>query len=513
VSPDRTQHPAAVVVLAAGEGTRMRSDTPKVLHTVGGRTLVGHAVAAAGALAAEHVVVVVGHGRDAVTAHLADVAPGVRTAVQDRQLGTGHAVACALETLPELAGTVVVTYGDVPLLTGETLRALVADHAAEGNAVTVLTAQLRDPTGYGRVVRDPGGAVTAIVEEKDATPAERALTEVNSGIYAFDAAVLRDGLSRLKTDNAQGELYLTDVVSIARSDGNRVGALTLDDSWQTEGVNDRVQLASLHRELNRRTVERWMRAGVTVIDPATTWIDADVQLEPDAVLEPNVLLRGATTVGRSAAVGPNCLLVDTSVGAGASVVNTTAYGAEIGPEATVGPYTYLRPGTRLGTGAKAGGFVEMKAAVVGDGAKVPHLSYVGDAEIGAGANIGAGTIFANYDGVAKHRTEVGEHVFVGSDSVLVAPVRLADGSYVAAGSTVTKAVGPGELAVARGQQRNVAGWVARRRAGSASARAAARADGAAQEQVVAPEHGAAQEQDPVHQRDEQQQSVEEGQRP
>jgi len=265
------------------------------------------------------------------------------------------------------------------------------------------------------------------------------------------------------------------VIAIARGDGRRVGAIRVTDTWQTEGVNDRVQLAAMHRELNRRTVERWMRAGVTVLDPATTWIDADVTLEPDATLEPNTLLRGTTRVARGALVGPNCQLVDTTVGESAEVTNTTSFGAVIGPEATVGPYTYLRPGTRLGRKAKAGGFVEMKQAELGEGTKVPHLSYVGDATIGDGANIGAGTIFANYDGVTKSHTGVGAHSFVGSNSVLVAPVEIADGAYVAAGSAVTAAVGPGELAVARGKQRTIAGWVARRRAGTRTAEAAERA--------------------------------------
>ena len=472
MSPDR---PAAVVVLAAGEGTRMRSSIPKVLHTVGGRTLVHHAVAAAEALDPDHLVVVVGHGRDQVKAHLTEVAPTATTAVQDEQLGTGHAVACALSGLPRLDGTVVVTYGDVPLLTTATLAQLLAEHARHGNAVTALTAVLADPTGYGRIVRGADGTVEGIVEQKDATDAQRALLEINAGVYAFDAATLRHGLDRLDTDNAQGELYLTDVLTHARAAGGRIGAVVVDDVWQVEGVNNRVQLAALHAELNRRTVGRAMLAGTTVRDPATTWIDVEVTLEPDTLLEPNVLLRGSSHLASGATVGPNCELTDTLVGARASVTNTTADGAVIGPEATVGPYTYLRPGTVLGRGAKAGGFVEMKKAELGDGAKVPHLSYVGDATIGAGTNIGAGTIFANYDGVAKHQTTIGEHSFVGSDSVLVAPVTVGDGSYVAAGSTITSDVGPGELAVARGKQRGIAGWVARRRAGTKSAAAAERA--------------------------------------
>ncbi len=473
MSPDR---PAAVVVLAAGEGTRMRSSIPKVLHEVGGRSLVHHAVGAAEGLEPEHLVVVIGHGRDLVAAHLAEVTPKASTAVQDEQLGTGHAVGCALDGLPALTGTVVVTYGDVPLLSTATLGELLDTHAAEGNSVTILTALLDDPTGYGRVLRAADGSVERVVEQKDGTPEELAVTEINSGVYAFAAAALRAGLDRLDTDNAQGELYLTDVVGHARSAGGRVGALVVADTWQTEGVNTRVQLAALHRELNRRTLERWMLAGTTVLDPATTWIDADVTLEPETVLEPNVVLRGTTSIATGAVVGPNCMLEDTTVGARATVSNTTSDGAVIGPEATVGPYTYLRPGTRLGRGAKAGGFVEMKKADVGDDAKVPHLSYVGDATIGVGANIGAGTIFANYDGLTKRHTTVGEHSFVGSDSVLIGGVHVADGAYVAAGSTITGDVAPGELAVARGKQRGVAGWVARRRAGTRTAAAAERAE-------------------------------------
>jgi bifunctional UDP-N-acetylglucosamine pyrophosphorylase/glucosamine-1-phosphate N-acetyltransferase len=455
----------------------MKSAIPKVLHQVGGRTLVHHAVGAAADLEPEHLVVVVGNGRDQVTAHLAEVSPKATAVVQEQQLGTGHAVQCALAELPDIGGTVVVTYGDVPLLTAEVLQGLLDTHAEQGNAVTILTAHLSDPTGYGRVLRDGDGRVTGVVEQKDATAAQRAVKEVNSGIYAFDAATLRDGLAGLDSDNAQGELYLTDVVGIATAAGHRVGTVEVQDTWAVEGVNDRVQLAAIHRELNNRTLQRWMRAGVAVVDPATTWVDVDVDLSPDVTLEPNTILRGATSVASGASIGPNCLLVDTEVGEGAEVLNATSYGAVIGPEATVGPYAYLRPGTRLARGAKAGGFVEVKNSDIGEDAKVPHLSYVGDATIGEGANIGAGTIVANYDGVTKSRTVVGAHSFVGSDSVLVAPVEVADGAYVAAGSTVTGDVKPGELAVARGKQRNIAGWVARRRAGTKTDEAARRASG------------------------------------
>jgi len=470
-----TVRPAAVVVLAAGEGTRMKSAVPKVLHELGGRSLVAHAVAAAQGLDPAHLAVVVGHGRDQVRAHLDRVTPGVTVVVQDRQLGTGHAVSCALENLPELDGVVVVTYGDVPLLTAGTLRDLVDRHSADGNGVTVLTAELEDPAGYGRVLRDAGGGILGIVEQKDASATVQQIREINSGIYAFDARVLRDGLARLTTDNAQGELYLTDVVAIARTDGRGVGAHRTGDAWQTQGVNDRAQLAVLGRELNRRVLDGWMRAGVSVVDPATTWVDVTVQLGRDVVLRPGVQLHGSTRVDDGAEVGPDSTITDCSVGAGAHVVRTHAVEAEIGPECAVGPFTYLRPGARLARRAKAGAFVEIKASSVGEGSKVPHLSYVGDAEIGTGVNIGAATVVVNYDGVAKHRTIIGDHAFVGCDTMLVAPVTVGDGAHTAAGSVITDDVPPGAMAVARQRQRNVEGWVERKRAGTAAAKAAARA--------------------------------------
>jgi bifunctional UDP-N-acetylglucosamine pyrophosphorylase/glucosamine-1-phosphate N-acetyltransferase len=455
----------------------MKSATPKVLHTLCGRSMLGHVVAAAQALEPERLVVVVGHGREQVSAHLAEIDGSVRSVVQEVQHGTGHAVRIAMEALGAegaLDGTVVVTYGDTPLLTTGTLDALVAVHQETGNAVTVLTANLPDPTGYGRIVRS-GGAVTAIVEQKDAMPEQAAIREINSGVYAFDAKLLVEGLSRLTTANAQGEEYLTDVLGILAGDGHRVGAVAVGDHHEILGANDRAQLAELRRLFNARLTGHWMRAGVTIVDPATTWIDVQVELEADATVLPNTQLCGATRVAVGAEVGPNCTLTDTVVGAGAHVTNTTADRAVIGEQATVGPYTYLRPGTRLGRKAKAGGFVEMKNAVVGEGSKVPHLSYIGDAEIGVGSNIGAGTITANYDGEHKYRTEIGDHVFVGTDTVLIAPARVADGAYVAAGSAITNEVPAGALGVARGRQRNIEGWIERRRPGSKAAEAAARA--------------------------------------
>lgn len=474
--------PAAVLVLAAGEGTRMRSATPKVLHTLAGRTLVGHVVAAARELEPGDLVVVVGHGRDAVTAHLADLDPAIRTAVQEPQNGTGHAARIALEQLTVAEGTVVVVYGDTPLLTGATLQHLASAHAAEGNAATVLTAVLADPHGYGRVRRDADGAVAAIVEQRDADEAQLAITEINSGMYAFDAALLRSALGRLTTDNAQGEEYLTDVLAMLRADGHRVGAVVAEDPEEVLGVNDRVQLAHARRVLRDRILDTWMRAGVTVVDPATTWVDVDVTLEPDAVLHQDTRLHGRTHVAAGAQVGPGCTLADTTVGEDAVVRHAWCERAEIGPRATVGPFTYLRPGTSLGEGSKAGAYVEVKNAQVGAGAKVPHLSYVGDADIGEGSNIGAATVFVNYDGVAKHRTVVGEHVRIGSDTMLVAPVTIGDGAYTAAGSVITEDVPPGAMAIGRARQRTILGWVARKRAGTASARAAEAASGTPMDQ-------------------------------
>ncbi|GAA0512854.1 bifunctional protein GlmU [Saccharopolyspora subtropica] len=473
-------HPVSTIVLAAGEGTRMRSATPKVLHRLAGRPLVEHAVRAAADVDPDELVVVLGHGRDAVAEHLSGLADALgrplRTAVQEEQLGTGHAVACGLSALPGgRTGTVLVSYGDVPLLDGATLRALLDEHAGAGNAVTVLTAVVEDPTGYGRMLRDADGRVTGIVEQKDASPEQAEITEINSGVYAFDAAVLADALQRLSTDNAQGELYLTDVLSIARADGRPVGALVCGDPWLVEGVNDRVQLARLGAELNRRLLERWMRAGVTVVDPASVWLDCDVELDRDVVLEPGVQLRAGTTVGEGATIGPDTTLTGCVVHPGASVVRTHGDGAEIGPGAKVGPFAFLRPGTALGANGKIGTFVETKNATIGEGTKVPHLTYVGDATIGDHSNIGAATIFVNYDGVHKHRTVVGSHARTGADNTFVAPVEIGDGAYTAAGSTITEDVPPGAMAVARGRQRNIEGWVARRRPGTAADQAAQQA--------------------------------------
>jgi bifunctional UDP-N-acetylglucosamine pyrophosphorylase / glucosamine-1-phosphate N-acetyltransferase len=470
----------STVVLAAGEGTRMRSGTPKVLHRIAGRPLVEHAVRAAAGIDPDELIVVVGHGRQAVAEHLGTLADAlgreIRTAVQEQQNGTGHAVSCALaETGEQPRGTVLVTYGDVPLLDTDALRGLLAEHRDTGNAVTVLSAVVADPTGYGRILRDTDGTVTGIVEQRDATPEQAAITEINSGVYAFDADVLHAALKRLSPRNAQGELYLTDALALARADELPVGALICADPWLVEGVNDRLQLSRLGAELNRRLVEHWMRQGVTMTDPSSVWLDCDVTLARDVLLEPGVQLRAGTSVGENAHIGPDTTLTACTIHAGASVVRTHGERAEVGPGASVGPFAYLRPRTRLGADGKVGTFVEVKNAEIGTGSKVPHLTYVGDATIGEHTNIGAASVFVNYDGVAKHHSVIGSHARTGADNMFVAPVQVGDGAYTAAGSVITQDVPPGAMAVARGRQRNVEGWVARRRPGTAADQAAQRA--------------------------------------
>jgi bifunctional UDP-N-acetylglucosamine pyrophosphorylase/glucosamine-1-phosphate N-acetyltransferase len=488
--------PDAVVVLAAGKGTRMRSELPKVLHSIGGRSLLGHVLAAAGPLDAERTLVVVGHGADRVAEHLAEVAPAAKTVIQTEQRGTGHAVRVALDALPGLGnGTVVVLNGDVPLLSTGTLAAFVADHGTNGRAATVLSGDVPDPRGLGRIVRDGAGAVTGIVEERDCDDAQRQITEFNAGIYAFDGALLADALGRISADNAQGEEYLTDVIGILVGDGRPVGAYTAPDVTETLGCNDRYELATLGRLLNDRLLTDLLRSGVTMVDPATVWVDVTVTVEPDATLLPGVQLHGATRIHAGATVGPDSTLTDTVVEGGATVIRTHSTGARVGAGATVGPFAYLRPGTDLGADGKIGTFVETKNATIGAGSKVPHLSYVGDATIGEKTNIGAASVFVNYDGVHKHHTVIGSHCRTGSDNMFVAPVTVGDGAYTGAGTVVRKSVPPGALAVSGGNQRNLEGWVESRRPGTPAADAAARAravgdSGAAAASGEAPPAGA-----------------------
>jgi bifunctional UDP-N-acetylglucosamine pyrophosphorylase/glucosamine-1-phosphate N-acetyltransferase len=434
------------------------------MHPLAGRSLLQHVLAATDPLEPARTLVVVGHGREQVSASLAKQHTAV---VQEEQNGTGHAVRIALSALGEGALThddiVIVVPGDAPLLRPETLGELVDLHTRTRAAATLLTAELDDPTGYGRIVRTAAGDVARIVEERDADDATRAIREVGTSVYAFAAGPLLAALDRITTDNAQGEEYLTDVIAILVGDGRPVAAHQAVDAGETAGVNDRVQLAAAGRAINDRLLTAAMRAGVTVVDPQSTWLDVDVRLEPDVTLLPGCLLRGSTAVATGTVIGPRTTLTDTTVEANATVADSTCIGAQIGPGATVGPYTYLRPGTVLGPSTKAGAYVEIKGSQIGEGTKVPHLSYVGDATIGRHSNVGAATVFVNFDGVNKHRSTVGDDVRIGSDTMVVAPVSIGDRAYTAAGSVITEDVPPDALGVGRARQRNVEGWVARKR--------------------------------------------------
>jgi bifunctional UDP-N-acetylglucosamine pyrophosphorylase/glucosamine-1-phosphate N-acetyltransferase len=450
-----------VVVLAAGEGKRFRSALPKPLHPLAGKPLLWHMLAAAAPLKADRTVVVVGNGADQVTAAVEEFGLGpVRFAVQPSPRGTGDALAAALPLLGT-DGDVMILYGDTPLVSTALLEGLLASHRAARATATLLTCTLEDPSGYGRVLRDPGGGVAGVVEHRDATPEQLAIREVNAGLYVFRAGALA-GLAELGSDNDQGERYLPDLVPVVLASGGLVAARQ-GPPEEVRGVNDRVELAEVGAVLRRRLLERLMLAGVTVVDPATTYVDADVEVGQDTVLEPLTFLEAGTRVGARCRLGPNVRLHGCTVGDDASVAQSVGVRATVGQGAVVGPFAYLRPGSDLGEASKVGSFVEVKQSRVGPGSKVPHLSYVGDADIGAGVNVGAGTVFVNYDGVAKHRTSVGDGAFIGSDTMLVAPVTVGDGAQTAAGSTITKDVPPDALAIERSDQRTIEGWAARRR--------------------------------------------------
>jgi len=448
-----------VLILAAGEGTRMRSDVPKVLHPLCGRPIIGWAIAAARGAGAGRVVVVDGPKRA-----LADALPAdVEVAIQEEPNGTGDAVRSAARHIGA-EDTVLVLYGDVPLITAEAITALARAHEKSGDAATMATMELEDPTGYGRVVRSSDGGVERVVETKtpgDATPEEEAIREVNTGIYAFAGGDLLDALGRLTSDNAQGELYLPDVLPLLRADGKLVAAHTVTDHTLTLGVNNRVDLATVRRLAQERIHRAHGLAGVTIVDPASTLIDAGVEIGRDTVIEPGTFLRGATRIGERCEVGPLSTLIDTAVGDDTRIVHSYLHGAQIGSGVSVGPFAYLRPQAHLHDRAKAGTFVEIKNSEVGEGTKVPHLSYIGDADIGPGTNVGAGTITANYDGASKHRTTIGAGVRVSVHTSLVAPVTLGDGSYTGAGSVITDDVPPDALGIARERQRNVEGYAER----------------------------------------------------
>jgi bifunctional UDP-N-acetylglucosamine pyrophosphorylase / glucosamine-1-phosphate N-acetyltransferase len=451
----------SAVVMAAGQGTRMRSALPKVLHELCGRPMVAWPVLAARAAGAQAIVVVTSPDIDLTPA----LPRGATTAVQPIPDGTGGAVLAALPDVTQ-GQPVVVLSGDVPLVSAEAITRLVDAHRASGAAATLVSTELADPAGYGRVVRDGQGNVERVVETKadgDATPEERLIREINTGIYCFDHGALADALPRVGTDNAQGERYLPDVLKLLREDGQTVAAHVVDDPGLVLGINDRVALADVRAVAQRRILEDHMRAGVTIVDPGSTLIDADVRIGRDTVIEPSTYLRGATRIGDAAHVGPDTTVIDSTLHDGTTVRHSYLQEAELHPGATVGPFAYLRPGTVLRAKAKVGTFVEVKNSDIGEGTKVPHLSYIGDADVGAGTNLGAATITANYNGKTKtkSRTTIGADVRTSVDTTLVAPVSLGDGAYTAAGSVVTSDVPGKALAIARARQRNIEGYADR----------------------------------------------------
>lgn len=468
----------AVVVLAAGEGTRMKSATPKILHEIAGLPLIGHVLSTAHSLGANHVVAVLRHERERIENYVKAFYPNTVIALQDEVPGTGRAVEAALEQLPvDFDGDVAVLSGDVPLLDVASIEQLVEIHRGNQNSGTLISAIMADPKGYGRIVRSRENFV-GIVEQKDANPEQLEINEVNAGVYIFDAQHLRTALSRVTLENAQKEKYLTDVAALMLEQGQSVSAHPISDNWLVAGINDRAQLGEVASELNARIVRAWQHAGVTIQEPATTWIDVTVQLAKDVTLLPSTRLHGFTSIGEGSVIGPDTTLTDLEVGSNVSISRTQGSSSKIDDGASVGPFAYLRPGTHLGANGKIGTFVETKNAKIGPGAKVPHLSYVGDAEIGEGSNIGAGTIFANYDGINKHKTVIGSHAKTGSGNVFVAPIVIGDGAYTAAGSTIRRDVEPGALALNTTPQKNLAGWVLDKRPGSKSAEAAQRSSDA-----------------------------------
>jgi bifunctional UDP-N-acetylglucosamine pyrophosphorylase/glucosamine-1-phosphate N-acetyltransferase len=463
-----------VVVLAAGEGTRMKSKSAKVLHEIAGRTIIENLLAAVKPLEAKNLTVVVGSHKDEVIEHLAKIAPKAKTVFQEKRNGTGGAAQLALAS-HKGDGTVLILAGDTPLLTTQTLQEFIEVHQTQKNKASVLTALLPDPTGYGRIIRGDDGVILKIVEEKDATESEKDIDEINTGVYLFESKVLSAVISKIQSNNSQKELYLTDVISLLNDQKESVHAIVSNDYTETLGINDRTQLAEVTAIMRDRINNQHMLAGVSIIDPTTTWIDAGVKIEADVVIYPSSAISGETVIKSGAIIGPRTTLVDCEVGSGASVIESFATKSVIGDGAKVGPYTYLRKGTVLDSDSKAGAFVEIKNSTVGKGSKVAHLSYVGDAQIGDETNIGAATVFVNYDGEKKHQTKIGDQVRIGSDTMLVAPVTIGDGAYTAAGSVINEDVPAGAIGIGRARQVNILGWVLKKRKDSKSAAAAKKA--------------------------------------
>ena len=451
-----------VVVLAAGQGTRMKSAMPKVLHRVGGRCLIDHVLQAAGSLGPASVTIVLGHQADALREHLGG-RTGLQTVVQEPQLGTAHALRQTEKLLRGRTGTLVLLSGDVPLLSRETLRDLVETHRRANAAATVVTATVERPYGYGRIVRR-GEQIAGIVEERDASTAERQIREINSGIYAFDMGPLFDALEGIASQNAQGEYYLTDLIAIYRRSKLPVETLMVANPDEIRGINSRTELAEVSRIVRQNKNEELMAAGVTLVDPSTTYIDPDVVIGADSVIHPGVVIEGQSRIGAACEIQAHVRIVDSTVGDRVLINNfCVIVGATIAGGAAVGPFAHLRPESVVGEKAKVGNFVELKKTTLGAGSKASHLTYLGDASIGSDVNIGAGTIICNYDGHAKHQTTIEDGAFIGSDTQLIAPVTIGRGAYVGTGTTVRESVPPGALAVSAGKQRNIEGWVARKR--------------------------------------------------
>ncbi|GGO09183.1 bifunctional protein GlmU [Saccharibacillus kuerlensis] len=443
------------IVLAAGKGKRMKSKLYKVLHPVCGKPMVGHVVDTVRRTNSERTVVIVGHGAEEVQAYLGEQA---EYALQEQQLGTGHAVKQAEELLGKEEGTTILICGDTPLVRAETIEAMIALHESEGAAATILTAIPEDPTGLGRIIRGEDGGVLRIVEQKDCTPEEDAVKEINTGTYCFDNRKLFDALSKVTNENAQGEYYITDVIGILRGGGEKIAAYVTEDLTESIGVNDRVVLSQAEAAMRARIVREHMLGGVTVIDPASTYIGADVKIGADTVLYPGSVITGRTIIGEDCKIGPNSEIENAEIGSGSTVSHSVIRESKVGEQVVIGPFAHLRPGTSLAEGVKIGNFVEVKNAEIGQDSKVSHLSYVGDAKVGDRVNIGCGAITVNYDGFNKSLTEIEDDAFVGSNVNLIAPVHVGKGAYVVAGSTITKQVPDGDLAIARARQENKAGY-------------------------------------------------------
>lgn len=453
-----------VVILAAGKGTRMKSARPKVLHALAGRPLIEHVLRTVDRLNAASTVLVVGHGADDVRVAL-EGRPSLQFVVQSPQLGTGHALLQAEPALSGATGVLLLLYADVPLLQSTTLDRLIERHREARAAATVLTMELDDPYGYGRIARDASGRILRIVEERDASGAERIIKEVNSGIYVFTLGPLFEGLHRLATDNSQGEYYLTDLIAQYRQGDLRVETLRVEASDELRGVNSRVDLADLSAVLRARKNRALMLAGVTIEDPATTYIDEDVTVGADTIIGPGVALEGRTSVGSRCRIRAGVRLTNASIGDDVTILDRTVISdSVVGARASVGPFAHVRPESTIGEQARVGNFVELKKTTLGRGSKANHLAYLGDATIGKDVNVGAGTITCNYDGEKKHPTIIEDGVFIGSDAQLIAPVRIGKGAYVAAGSSITEDVPADALAIARGRQENKPGWAAKRAA-------------------------------------------------